>query len=499
MNNNRAVSNGWFRRIAVGWLIVFSAGVSAAPNPSFNLIGHIENFTLSDVANPLSEATLTVRGIPITLPSNLLIVMPGQYLTAHDIFRWNSTAHNYNATARADNSGLALRDTPPPAVPFEAEVIGNIVAGKYIAGVVHITQGALHVTAGVIQSINAATGEFVVGPDGGSPGVRVRLNDPTGIYSVASADLDQRFALDPGNSPVHAKTGFPVCIPRNDDPGKCPAGNRPAAGANHFRFTCAGATGSGAPASADAPSIVCDPAKPVPLSVGDYVTVVGMLVKDGAGNFLVAAHGLDAEMGVYTSPGQNPAYVFIEEALQGTKGERFPNFPQEETTRFRIVGFTTDPSRNVEISLIDSGLDEIGASMTGSVGLPPSNGPQLGRFRNTWSAKDDARAVRRDVKAKIVGLGTVIALPNGLTPGVYVAPIAEYIYPEVTQFGARSSGVANAFPVPVAFENFCFLRKSGASISTLDSHTLGPLTPFPDSGHPQSQTTGSPATRVCGD
>ncbi len=499
MHINTAVSKAWLSHIVVGWLIVFSAGLAAAPNPSFNLIGHIENFTLDDVGNPLSGATLTVRGMPITLPSNLLIVMPGQYLTAHDIFRWNAATHSYDAAARADNSGLALRDTPPPAVPFEAEVIGNVVAGKYIAGVVHITQGALHVTAGAIQSINAATGEFVVGPDGGSPGVRVRLNDPTGIYSVASTDLDKRFALDPGNSPVHAKTGFPVCIPRTDKPDECPAGNRPAAGVNHFRYTCAGVSGAGAQASADAQSVACNPAKPAPLAVGDYVTVVGMLVKDAAGNFLVAAHGLDAELGIYTSPGQNPAYVYIEEALQGTKGERFADFPQEETTRFRIVGFSTDPTRNVEIRLIDSGLDEVGTSMSGSVGLPPSNGPQLGRFRNTWPAKDDARAVRRDVKAQIVGLDAVVTLPNGLTPGVYVAPIAEYIYPEVTRFGAHPADTTNAFPVPVAFENFCFLRKPGASITTLEPHTLAALTPFPDSGHPQSQTTGAPATRVCGD
>ncbi len=495
---NISASRAWLARLIAGLLIVSGPALRAEPNPSFNLIGHIEDFTLADTANPLSQATLTVRGIPVTLPSNLLIVMPGQYLTAHDIFRWNATTHSYDTAARANNSGLALRDTPPPAVPFEAEVIGNIVNGDYIAGVVHISQGALHVTAGAIQSINPATGEFVVGPGGGAPGVTVRLNDPTGIYSIASSDMDQRFALDPGNSPVHAKTGFPVCIPRSDDPAKCPAANRPA-GDNHFRFTCAGLGGVGAPASADAPSVSCDPTKPVPLAAGDYVTVVGMLEKNSAGDYIVSAHGLDAELGIYTSPGENPAYVYIEEALQGTKGERFADIPQEETTRFRIVGFTTDPSRNVEVSLIDSGLDETGTSMSGAVGLTPSNGPQLGRFRNTWPAKDDARAVRRDVKAQIVGAGAVTPLPNGLTAGLYVAPIAEYIYPELTRFGARTSAAVNAFPVPVAFENFCFLRKPGTAITTLDAHVLGPLTPFPDSGHPLSQLTGFPPTRVCGD
>jgi hypothetical protein len=504
MNKNLPLLKIWLARyLAIGLLMACSAGLRADPNPSFNLIGHIENFTLDDTANPLSAAKLTVRGIPITLPANLLIVMPGQYLTAHDIFRWNLSTNKYNNDARPNNSGLALRDTPPPAIPFEAEVIGNIVGGNYIAGAVHITQGALHVTVGTIQSTNPANSEFVVGPDGGGSGVKVRLNDPTGIYGVATTDLDQRFALDPGNSPVHAKTGFPVCLPRNDDPNKCPAGNRPGLGANHFRFTCAGTTGQGVPAAADAPSVSCNPTLPVPLAEGDYVTVVGMLAKDAAGNYFVSAHGLDAEIGIYTSPGVDPAYVYIEEALQGTKGEPFLNIPQEETTRFRIVGFTTDPTRNVEISLIDSGFPDSDptakTSISGSVGLFPSNGPQLGRFRNTWPAKDNARAVRRDVQATITSPNAVVALPNGLTAGRYTAPVAEYIYPEVTQFGARSSNAAKAFPVPVAFENFCFLRKPGATITTLDPHALEALTPFPNSGHPQSQTVGATGVRVCGD
>jgi hypothetical protein len=51
----------------------------------------------------------------------------------------------------------------------------------------------------------------------------------------------------------------------------------------------------------------------------------------------------------------------------------------------------------------------------------------------------------------------------------------------------------------VAFENFCFLRKPGATITTLDPHALEALTPFPNSGHPQSQTVGATGVRVCGD
>ena len=70
-----------------------------------------------------------------------------------------------------------------------------------------------------------------------------------------------------------------------------------------------------------------------PLRIGDAVSYVGMIVPDSAGGFVIAAHGLEAELGIYTSPGAEPVYAFIEEALQGTKGERFADFDQEETTR----------------------------------------------------------------------------------------------------------------------------------------------------------------------
>ncbi len=495
MNHHDRMKTPALAGLLLAGLVSMHGGAAlSAPNASFNLVGHIEAFTLANPADPLSRATLTIRGIPVTVPKNLLIVMPGQYLTAQDLFRWNPANHSFAASAQAQ-SGLALRDSPPPAVPFEAEAIGNIVNGEYIAGVVHISQGGLHMTAGPIASIDRNTSEFTVGAAGAGKAVRVRLNDPKGIYALPPTALDQRFALDPDNSPVHAKTGFPVCIPHNADPdNKCPASNRPAA-PNQFRFTCAG-TGNplGPPASPDAPAVNCDPRKPVPLAEGDYVTVIGMLARDDHGDFLVAAHGLDAELGIYTSPGAPDAYVYIEEALQGSKGEPF-DVPQEETTRFRIVGFTTDPSRNVEIRLIDTGLDETGTSISGPVGLFPSNGPQLGRFRNTWPAKDDARAVRRDVRAQIVGHAPV-KLPSGLTTGSYTAPIGEYIYPEVTRFGEKPAGVNGPIPVPVPFENFCFLRTQ-ATISTLDEHTLGALTPFPASGHDKSQLTGLPGKHAC--
>jgi hypothetical protein len=411
------------------------------PNASFALTGHIEKFTLSTPVTQFSPATITVRGIDVLLPSNIQVVMPGQYLTPEQLFRNQGTT--WLGSTGAPGSGLALTDkfvTPPASVndmptriPFEAEIIGNIVGTQYVAGVIHISQGALHAGAGFIQDISASTGELRVGPKGRTDGARVVLNDPEGIYGPSNSapekafmKLDDRFALDSGNSPVHGHTGFPVCVPVTSNTATCPPGNRPTV-INPLRFTCGPVSAANTlPFHAG-----CDPTKPIPLAVGDYITYLGMLSEgpasavDSTKVFRIASHSIEAEMGVYTSPGANPAYVFIEEALQGTLGERYTDFaatptnpltliPSEETTRFRIVGFTSDPSRNIEVSIFDENIANAEGSgtppihpggfaiLSPEIGMPTTTGGQLGRFRGTWPSKDDARAVRREAKARIL-------------------------------------------------------------------------------------------------
>ena len=465
--------------------------------PSFALIGEIENFKLdsSDIG-PLPRATMTVSGIEVVLPSSLLITMPGRYASAKELF-------DERIDTTQSESGLALADPHPPFTAFEAELTGNIVDGKYIAGIARISQGALHTGAGFIQHIDYKTGELRIGIPNGTKGARIVLNDETGVFGLSNAERDQndgspnnlfqmdpRFKLDDANAPVHAKTGYPVCIPRVDPAvggdAKCPASNRPA-GLERNRFTC---TDHGAAAAADVPAhVTCKPKLPVPLVEGDYVTYSGILQKLPDGTFRTAVYGLDAEIGIYTSPGVDPVYVLIEEALQGTKGERFPNIPQEETTRFRIVGFTTDPSRDVEVKIVDSDRPEHEFKFDS---LTPDNLFPLGRFRNTWPSKENARAVRRDVQVSVVDSAHE-KLTNGLTSGVYTAPIGEYIYPEITRFGVPG------YPSPVSFENFCFLTNAGGKYPdpATGPSLLAKLDPFPESGHAQSQEIGAGTERVC--
>jgi hypothetical protein len=543
---------GHFALIALAFSAFISHAQLASPPAGFVLIGHIEKFTLTTPGLLTSSATVTVRGIDVILPSNLIITMPGGYLTAEQLFR----GRNFKTPETPSRSGLALTEMIDadfacpaalaaagkkcPLPPGEIELSGNVVTvgatQQYVAGTARISKGALHIGGGFIRSIDNASGFFTVGADmDGAPTARLRLNDPEGIYGpkpdpLKPLLLDMRFSLDPGNAPVHAMTGFPVCLPDSARPAVCPAANRPAATATYaLRFTC-----GPSPVGVNEPVHPgCDPRLPVPLRVGDYVNYVGMLDKDSTDNsYYISLHGLDAQLGIYTSPGLDPAYVFVEEALQGTMGARWPLdattlIPQEATSIFKLVGFTSDPTRNISVSIFDdktnsNPLNRTFAPTRLATKIVPTNLAQLGRFKMIWAAKEDARVVRRSVRVTlsdaIVGpanpflapgsvsnelpagqLPANASLRGGYAYGQYEAPISEYISPEITRFGVKG------WPVPVNFEDFCFLKfTNNVSSQEPTSSTTGyltvtaaPITPSP-AARPRSQLRVD-GTRVCGD
>ncbi len=474
--------------LAVVWL----GSAAQTPNPSFSLLGYIQELDVDDLNEPRSKGRVRVNGIDVTLPRNLLITLPGQYLTLNDLFRGKRPTP---ATPAVKPSGLALNDTPAPRVPFEIQLIGNIVAGEYIAGVVKITQQDLNEGAGFIRAIDHAKGELLVGPPTGTAVARVRLNDPLGRHGKPNAAkftgpnlMDERFSLDPDNAAVVAETGYPMCIPRDAvGDADCPSTNRHP---SERRYTC-GAIG----AEPTAPALPgCDAAKRAPLQVGDYIHYAGMLVEDAPGRFFVAAHALGANAGIYTSPGRGPSYVFIEEALSGVLGEVFAGIDQEETSRFRIVGFATDPSRTVDVFVVDVAPDgtESERLMTR---LQPQLAGQIGRFRATLPGKANFLPATRDVRVRLTTEAAPAASSSGVpTAFQYTAPVGEYIYPENTRFGQKPS-----FPVPVPFENFCFLKNGSGPLTTLgrtNGPMIEPLKPFPDSGHTLSQGRAD-GTRAC--
>ena len=487
------------RQVAsVAVLVLLLAALNAQaqpPTPSFSLLGYLQEIDVTDLADPLSDGTLMVNGISVVLPRNLYITMPGQYLTVNDLFRGKQPGTAKTALKDpVKPSGLALKDANRPPIPFEVDIIGNIVGDKYIAGVVHITQQGLNVGAGFIRSIDYAKGELLVGPETlGTPTARVRINDPAGVYGktnaakTGGAAFDDRFGSDPGNAPIAANTGFPMCIPRVAPPAndvQCPLTNRaPETGPSLGRRFTYGTVAAEPTAPAHAP---CQPGRPAPLKVGDYIAFNGMMTEDspGSGTFFHAAHAMQVLAGIYTSPGANPAYVFIEEALMGTLGDPWPGIDQEQTSRFRLVGFATDPSRRVDVFLVDRDVPNGERRLTT---LQPSGVAQIGRIRVTLPAKSNFLPLTRDVRIRIEGLPEFTG--SGLAQGQYTAPVGEYIYPENTRFGRPRS------PVGVPFENFCFLKNGGERLSTLGRDALpeaarpllGPLTPFPDSGHPNAQ------------
>lgn len=500
--------------LALALLPLCMAAQAQAPNPSFVLLGYLQELNVANLNDPLSAGSMVVNGVKVTLPRNIYITMPGFYLTPADLFRGKHPGSaGTGLAAPARPSGLALKDANRPPVPFEVEVIGNIVGGEYIAGVVRMTQQGLNVGTGYIRSIDYAKGELLVGPDtGGPPVARVRINDPEGVYGRRNADkvggraFDERFGVDPGNASIVAMTGFPMCIPRVAPPAidpRCPLTNRLPANSvvqgEGRRFTC-GPVAAEPTAPAHWPAQAdqrCRPTRPAPFMVGDYIEFSGMVTEDSPGSrtFFLAAHAILALAGIYTSPGVDPAYLVTEVGLVGTLGDPWPDIDQEETSRFRIVAFTTDPSRRVDVTVIDN--DGTARNPPLAI-LDPSRVAQIGRVRVTLPAKSNFLPVARDIHLRVhPAPGNVAQLPpdplpdNGLAKGEYTSPVSEYIFPENTRFGRPRS------PVGVPFESFCFLNNGGEPLSTLGRNgpAIGRLAPFPDSGHaqPQSQADGVPA------
>jgi hypothetical protein len=476
-------------------------------NPGFTVVGFIEDLKIQSTANTLSAGTMTVNGINVTLPANLLITMPGQYLTLNDIFQ--GTRPSGAAIATSTVSGLALKDVPAPRLPIEATIIGNVngsvdaagnyVAGNYVAGVVRLAQLGLQVGAGYIESINYAQGAMLIRSSVGGSLTKVILNDPQGIYGkpniakvfplgVGTHTMDERFASDPDNAPFRAETGYPLCLPTNPaGDADCPLTNRISGPAPLSRFTC-----GPVPADPTSPALpTCVPSKKAPLMVGDYITYSGMLTEESTNTFFIAAHGIAAMLGIYTSPGAVDAWVTIEEVRIGTSGYQDVTIPQEETPRVRIVGFTTDPSLPVSLAAID--IDPLTGAKTERIiinTITPQTLGQIGRLRmELRPPKTAVFQVPRDIVIRRID-----GFPQlGKGQRVFMAPVTEYIYPENILFGRPKN------PVSVPFEYFCFLKKGAGPLDTLGRSAgavIGRLAPFPAGMLPTIPNPANPTLNI---
>ena len=171
---------------------------------------------LSGLPNAVSQTpggTVKVNGITIDVPCNLVLQFPA------------------NTMSWSDAVGKGFGDL----ASVEINVVGNIVDGKYRAGLILLSQQSANSGTGVVESIDYSKGRLTVRNPLSGDKVILEINDPqvggTGRFSAGQTP-DERFSVDNQNPTVKAATGYPMCIPRTDatagqDDPLCPQQNRP--------------------------------------------------------------------------------------------------------------------------------------------------------------------------------------------------------------------------------------------------------------------------------
>ena len=505
--------------------------------PQFDLTGFIQEATLDttgSICQPsdprLAGGTFKVNGINVIVPCNTILQMPAATLTWQELFSLapRDIGLPVDANGVPTQTGLAQKDTVSmplataynsgPLPSYEIHVLGNVVDGKYIAGLIFISQQELNLGQGTITAIDYSNGELQIATKGPTPGVaRVRINDPIGRYglshgapgsgaAIIEPGYDVRFSIDEESPTIHAATGYPMCIPRSDpfndaDDPLCPQANRPRAPnclslpAPFPAFTMPAAgqycTSFMMPppprnpcTSGDGFTCPPDPTQQAPFEVGDTINFLGTLKVDSRGPY-ISAHTIDGKVGIYTTPGIMPAYLTIEMELQGTAALPVGNLPQEATSRLKVVGFSTDPSNLVDIYAVD--VDpQSGALSERLLGAAnPSGPPVIGRFRFVPAAgaflppPRELRVVSRTLcntpgqPCKFNGSGASSA--NGLFAGQYHAPNFEFIFAENLIQGDAL--------VPANLQDFAFLYCGSGPLWTPtggeDGPVVGQLDPAP--------------------
>ena len=487
---------------AVPGAIPLSVGTATPPGQPapFDIIGAIQSFSALSLGNVYSGGTIMVNGISVMIPANLVVTLPAAYMTVGQLF------------GASPQSGLALLDVPAPIAAYEATISGNIVGGVYIAGLVSIAQQSANTANGYIRIINYATGELCVGSTPGTPGTpcaaadaRVVINDPDGRYGLANgaggaggkASPDARFTVDADNPTIHARSGYPMCVPRVAPPAidaKCPMVNRPKDTLGAFMPLYV-MDSNAMTAPAQFVGLVIPPCGPAcnvneqaPLVVGDYITYSGILAKNVSGGIYVAAYALEANVGIYTRSGGKPFYMYMDAPLISTGPAACPA-NAECQARLKTSIFVTDPFLTPAMYAVD----ETQAGDRTSRQLPSTltNTAVLGRF--VFVTDKDTRVlggvngVTREIMGRAANLGdggivsygpspalAKVGTANGLVAGQYVSPVGSYIFPE--------PNIAGGILTPYNFRCLAFLAKGWGQGHALPN--IGQLVPFPEATAP---------------
>jgi hypothetical protein len=506
----------------------------------------------------LSGGTIKVNNQVIIVPANSIVQMPAATLSWGQVFAQAPASVSNLGTASglalADclpPLGVGIGCLPGT---WEAHVQGNIVASPvcglhndpgtglpltspcYIAGLIFLSQQSLNSTAGFISAIDYANGILIVN------GRNVMINDPpipgltnpavpgrnVGRFSMGQSP-DVRFTVDQGNPTVRSVTGYPMCIPRvapgtapshpvvpgsafmSTEDDRCPQHNRPVDTSGNFVMGFSMSAPRANPLTT--PPGAADPWEQMPFEVGDFVTYAGVLMPPcaaGTGpgtsaacvldlaapqsNYIIAAYQVIGNVGVYTWPGTNPAYMAIDVLLQGTGGVPNPNFPQEATSKVIVDGMVTDPSRPVDILAVDQ---DCNGTLTDRLSSPwilsqlIDQGPPIGakkgrfRFRPAGGAFLPPASVVRIRLSGYSGYlspsltdpnGVPLASPtiaaNGLVYGQYNAPDFAFVFPEGLLVGGPI--------VSYNFGDFPWLVNGTGPLGGNPNYIVGQLSPWPD-------------------
>jgi len=225
----------------------------------------------------------------------------------------------------------------------------------------------------------------------------------------------------------------------------------------------------------DGPNAFPDARQQLPLLVGDWIDYSGTLAKDALGLDYISAHTIIANLGVFTAPGTQPAYVAIETLLLGTAGAAIPGINQEATNRIFVVGFTTDPTALIDINAIDVNpcTGEETLRLLGTV--DPASQPVRGRFRFHVLGGDFMPPTREMVVMSYAGQTDPSdpgagGYANGLGSGQYRAPDFDFIFPE---------GFVLGKPLPPNnFQDMPFLAVGSGPLGGTGA-VVGQLNPWP--------------------
>lgn len=480
--------------------------------PGFEMTGFIEYASVDQMCIPNPDPTpanppspdgcktaggwIQVNGITVRVPANTVLEFPANTITWEETFEFNSTGV-------AGETGMALADTVRLPGTYEATIQGNIVNGQYISGLIFLSQQSVMGFQGFIEGFDYANGIAIIN------GQRVQIDDPAAKFSAGYPSWDpkylqdSRFSVDENNPTIKTETAYPMCIPRTDplvaDDPLCPQRNRPkdAVGGVSRIFTMDPVIDpvTGLPPvfyNADPLQVPTDPTVFAPLAVGDWVDVGGEILLDGEGKAYILAHTITANVGIFTFPGTDPAYVSIDVLLEGTGGTENPAFPQEAGIRTRVEGFTTDETRGVDVFAIDIDCNGVQTPRIPffAANFPADPGPPFGAVRGRWRFRPNGgnfMPAAMVLGAAVSGGNLQVVNPTlNILTEQYQAPNFEFIFAE--NLGIGTAPVSNNFrdipflvngigPWPPA-DNI--LQGQFSNPNGFSNQVIGQLNPFPD-------------------